>query len=254
MKSPFIIVRFDRMKNADLSALCSYIISTFDLVDGKTLLLEPAFNRFRKQEPLLNNLNPKYRKLPHTKRITELRKRMDNLIGGLLLNVKALKRADLPGQHTEIIATEKYLRKLFKNYIHLRIITKDSLVNTLRHEIAKKEDLYAYFGKLGLMLYADTIEELNYEIDNQKNERYDYKRQLPEPGITIPSKEEIISELRLLLQSITITVITHPENDYEFLINYINALLTEARAQLRNLASRRKTAKEKEKNKPGQEL
>jgi hypothetical protein len=70
-------------------------------------------------------------------------------------------------------------------------------------------------------------------------------RKRPAPGITIPSKEHIIGELRLFLQTVEITAITHPETDYKPLISIINVLLTEARAQLRNLATRRKTTKAK---------
>lgn len=122
----FVVVRLDRMKNMDLTGLCNDIINTFDLIDEKKPKLEVISERFRKIKPLFKNLDPKYRKIPQTKKIVELRKRQDNLICALLLHVKALKRADFPEIHTEIMMTENYLRKHFNNFIHLNIIKKST--------------------------------------------------------------------------------------------------------------------------------
>ena len=103
-----------------------------------------------------------------------------------------------------------------------------------------------------LPAYLNAISDLKMQLENKWLERLNEKGKLPEPGITIPSKEEVISELRFLLQSIDVTAATHPENDYSILIENINYELTKARAQLRNLASRRKTAKAKAEKKNDQ--
>ena len=250
MKKVFIKVRFDRMKNDDLFYLCRAVLDIITSGPGtQALLLKPAFRRFAAVQPLFKFLNPKYRKLPQTVKLLTLRKRLDDLITALLLNLKALRRADFPEIHNQVIACDMLVRSLFKNFTHEGILTKNANLNALVRDWDKKEQMYNDFVKVGLTRYLETIVEVYDKIKNQSDERSQHISQLPKTGITIPSKEEIISELRLLLQTIEITVVTHPGEDYLLLTNRISEYLIEARGQLRNLASRRVTAKAKAKEK-----
>jgi len=242
MKRLFIKVRFDRMQNMDLKILCQHIHKTIQSIDAEALQLDVACRRFGQMEPHFKNLFPKHRKMPQTETIVKLRKRMDDLISALLLHIKALKRADFPEQHNEVIVSEIYIRKLFKNFVHEGILAKNGNLNEFFVEINKKEELYNTLEKIGLSRYIDALVDLRQQIKKNTQQRTDLKLQQPRSGVTISSKEQIISELQILLQTIEITAITHPEIDYNELISFINQYLIEARAQLRNLASRRKTA------------
>ncbi|HEY6913919.1 MAG TPA: hypothetical protein VI413_04515 [Paludibacter sp.] len=245
MRNTFIKVRYDRMQNAELKTLYQDIMCYLLECDADMPDLSMAFTRFCNQKEMLQNLNAKQRKLPQTEQIVELRKETDNLVSAMLLNMKALKRAAFDDQVEEIKISYDWTNNLLKNFVHEGRFTKNSKLKILLNEINKKEEIYAAFEKLGLLRYSQKMAEIRQQIADCTEKNNVEIRQRPATGITIPSKEHIIGELRLLLQTIEITAITHPETDYKPLINYINLLLTEARTQLRNLATRRKTAKAK---------
>jgi len=249
MKRAFITVRFDRMQNMDLRILCKNIISCLEKSNTEQLQLNASHERFKKIVPLLDNLTPKRRKLPHTNTIMSLRKRQEELVTALLLHVKAIERAAFEDQMHDLLYCKNLLRKLFKKFVHQGIATRNTSIIDLETVLKTEADFRNAVISLGLLRYIDTISELKKQIESQTTERNIEKGKQPQTGVTIPSKEEVISELRFLLQSIDVTAATHNENDYTLLIREINEYLTEDRAQLRNLTSRRKTAKEKAKKK-----
>jgi hypothetical protein len=245
MKRPFIKVRFDRMQIADLKILCNEIVTVIKSADADSLQLNTAFSRFNKLEPAFDDILSKKRKLPQTEDIVKMRKRLDDLVSALLLHIKALERAQFPDQKKEVRVCGVFIQSQFKNFIHESMPTKYSRLFQLQNELKVKGDVYEALDKLGLIRYTDAITAIKIQLDVETQNRTDFKLKQPKPGITTPTKEEIISELKLLLQTIEITSITYSEANYKQLINDISYYLTEARAQLRNLASRRKTAKEK---------
>lgn len=241
MKSQFIKVRYDRMKNEELLALYHLIMNHLESYDAKQLDLSMAFDRFCQQEETLQNLRRKQRKLPQTAQIVVLRKQNDKLVSALLLHLKALKQAEFDDQKLEIQISYDWTRKLFKNFVHEGRFTKNGKLNALLQMMKQDKAMRVAYEKLGLMRYIQQIEKVKSQITENTEKNKAEKRLRPAAGVTIPSKEHVTDELRLLLQTIEITAITHPETDYTSLIRIINLLLTEARAQLRNLATRRKT-------------
>ena len=245
MRNIFIKLRFDRMKNGDIHALCNRLMVVFGLYDAKALDLEQAFARFKELEPSLTNLNPKKRKLPQTEELKALRKRQDDLVTALLLHTKALKRANFEDYEKDAKTCYNVTYSIFKNYIHEDIDNKASKMYAFKGQLNLKSEYYFGFEKMGLLRYAEALETIETQIDKQTRERKKEKEARPPVGIALPTKEHAIEELRLLLNSIEIKHLTQPATDYKPLIGLINGYLIECRGQLRNLASRRKTAKEK---------
>lgn len=245
MRNIFIKLRFDRMKNGDIHALCNRLMVVFGLFDAKALDLEKTFARFKELEPSLTNLNPKKRKLSQTEELKALRKRMDNLVTALLLHTKALKRAHFEDYEKDANTCYNVTYSIFKNYIHEDIGNKASKMYAFKGQLNLKSEYYSGFEKMGLLRYAEALETIETQIDKQTRERKKEKEARPPVGIALPTKEHAIEELRLLLNSIEIKHLTQPATDYKPLISLINGYLIESRGQLRNLASRRKTAKEK---------
>ena len=254
MKRAFIIVRFDRMKNHDLAILCKNIIQIMGKFDTEQLQLKLPYERFSKLKPLIKNLEPKYRKMPQTRDMEALRKRQEELVTAMLLHLKAIERANFDDQQDDLRHCKDLLRKLFRKFVHQGMSDRICEIADMETCLRTYEEFRSAVTSLGLNRYLNALKELNSQYYQKRMERSNEQEKLPQAGITPPSKEEVISELRFLLQSIDVTAATHPESDYSELIELINIQLTKARAQLRNLASRRKTAKEKEekkkKNKP----
>jgi hypothetical protein len=250
MKNIFIKLRFDRMKNGDIHALCNWLMVVFGLFDAKALDLEQTFARFKELETSLTHLNPKKRKLSQTEELKALRKRQDDLVTALLLHTKALKRANFKDYEQDVNFCYKVTLSIFKNYIHEDISNKASKMHDFKGRLGLRTEYYSGFEKMGLLRYADALETIETQIDKQTRERKKEKEARPPVGIALPTKEHAIEELRLLLNSIEIKHLTQSATDYKPLISLINGYLKESRGQLRNLASRRKTAKEKlERNK-----
>jgi Family of unknown function (DUF6261) len=252
MKRAFITVRFDRMKNHDLAILCKDIIRALKNVDTEKLQLNVSFERFEQTKPLLKNLEPKYRKLPQTKDMEALRKRQEQLVTAMLLHLKAIERASFEDQQHDLKHCKYLLRKLFGKFVHQGMSDRTCEIRDMETCLKTMDDCRIAVSALGLLRYLNTLSEVSEDYNTKFMERSNARAKEPEAGITIPSKEEVISELRFLLQSIDVTAATHPENDYSKLIEIINYDLTKARAQLRNLASRRKTAKAKAEKKNAQ--
>ena len=245
MKRVFITVRFDRMKNHDLAILCKDIIRALKDVDTKQLQLNVSLERFEQTKPLLKNLEPKYRKLPQTKDMDALRKRQEELVTAMLLHLKAIERANFEDQQNDLTHCKYLLRKFFGRFVHQGMSDRICEIRDMETCLNTMDDFRIAVSALGLLRYLSTLSEVSNHYNTKFMERSNARAKEPEAGITTPSKEEVISELRFLLQSIDVTAATHPENDYSQLIERINYDLTKARAQLRNLASRRTTAKAK---------
>jgi len=245
MKRAFITVRFDRMKNHDFAILCKDIIQSMEQFDTEQLQLNISLERFKKMTPLIKNLAPKHRKLSQTKDMDALRKRQEELVTAMLLHLKAMERANFEDQQQDLLHCKYLLRKLFRKFVHQGMAMRYDEISDMQKCLTTVENFRNAVTSLGLLRYLNTIAELKKQLEAKRLERSNEAGKLPEAGITIPSKEEIISELRFLLQSIDVTAATHPENNYSVLIELINIHLTKARAQLRNLASRRNTAKAK---------
>jgi hypothetical protein len=242
MKNPFIKVRFDRMKNEELIVLYQQIINLLKMYDAEQFDLSMAFKRFCQQKEELKNLERKQRKLPQTANIVSLRKQNDKLVSAMLLHLKALKYAAFDDQMVEIQISYDWTRKLFKNFAHEGQRSKNAKLNILLKAINQKEAIHDAFEKLGIIRYVTEIVKINQLIADNNKKNNAVKQLRPAVGVSIPTKVLVIDELRLLLRTIEITAITHPDIDYHPLVREINQLLTEARTQLRNLATRRKTA------------
>ena len=238
-------MRYDRMKNIEFKVLCQDIMELTELYDGEEMHLTNTFQRFAEQKKLLANLSRKQRKMSQSKEIIILRKRLEDMVSALLLNIKSLKRAQFEFQEEEIKLVYAATRLQFENYIHEGVFSKDGNMNGLLRELKMNQEFYNAYQHLGLIKFTDAFASILQQITELSEIRRVDKRKLPPVGITIPSKETITNELRFFLISIEMTAKTHPEINYDDLIYHINALLTKARGYLRNLASRRVTAKTK---------
>lgn len=246
MKKTIITVRFDRMQNNDLKILCYEILRLLDDFDAEQLQLVFLINRFKELMPLVAKLKPTSRKMSQTAIILNLRKRQDAMVAALLLHLKALKRAGFDEQKDDLNQCYDYIRKDCNNFIHESIINRDGILLSIKNRLKTNEPYSNALKSLGVMRYIETMFELKSQIYALKTERAALKRKNALPGKTIVVKEHIIDELRFFIQGVEITAGIHPENDYQYLINTLNYYLTKSRAQMRNLVTRRKTAKAKQ--------
>jgi hypothetical protein len=164
MRNTFIKVRYDRMQNVELKTLYVEIMQYSKSLVSDLPELGMALTRFCSQEEVLQNLNIKQRKLPQTQQIGKLRKQIDNLVSALLLNMKALKRAEFDDQVEELKISYDWTNSIFKNFIHEGQFTRNSKLKILLDEINKREEIYAAFDKLGLLRYTQRIETTRQQI------------------------------------------------------------------------------------------
>ena len=234
------------MHNGEFLALCKSLMQSIEKYDLNALGLEESFPTFKlRVEPLLDHLVVKQRKMPQSDPIIDLRKRLNDLVTALLLYVKSLKRAAFSEQAESIKQCSDYIRTNFKEFVHLGIFTQNGLLYNLKNELERNEQMAKACEELGIMRFVQEINVTRTKIKELENERKKTKLSQPEAGATLIAKDQLISELKYLLLSIERQILIHPEADHTFIVNLINSYLIEARAQLRNLASRRKTAKAK---------
>lgn len=252
MKSSFIKLRFDRLKITELKSLYQSIVNFLKSIDQNELHLEWATNHLIRQEVLLDNLRTKSKKLPLTDEIAHLHKVRDNLMCALILNSKALLRAGFD----DFQKTDKRIFNLVYNTIqydiHERLTIKDRKIDNLIRTVKEDDQARIDFELLGLTRYLKALEDNKKQIaENKKNRRM--KMKVNPVGFSLKNKIQLIAEIQTFITAFNLTVIQHPEIDYYHTIRVIDSLMIECRAQLRNRATRRKTAQAKEQLKTQQE-
>ena len=246
MSKLFIKVRFDRMHNDEFMILCKSLMQSIEKYDPNALSLEDTFRNFKgRVEPVLKHLESKQRKMPQSDAINELRKRVNDLVSALLLYVKSLDRAAFAEQAASILQCSVFIRHNFKDFVHQGVFTQSGLLFNLKNELDRNEQMKKACEELGIMRFVQEINVTREKIKELENDRTKTKLSQPQTGATLIAKEQLISELKYLLLSIERQILLVPETDHDFIVNLINSYLIDARAQLRNLASRRKTAKAK---------
>lgn len=244
MKSYFICVRFDRMKNTDISVLYQQLISISKFAKCDIPELITALTRLEMYKSLTEVLMKKKRKQLHTPEITKLRAANDKLIAAILFQLKALNYAQLDEDRVALLKTESAMKKLLKNYNRNVIQQKENVFYMLNGYL-KSEDFKNALVDLRLMRFIDKLNENNAQIDELLNLQDEDKKSKPAPNTTIPAKEKLIAEMRLYLQTIDVYLLTHPEAGKMELTGLINIELKRARTQLRNTTTRRIRRKEK---------
>ncbi len=250
MSKPFIKVRFDRMQNTAFEKLCETLMQIIEKYDLNELGLEDTFNNFKeKVKPLLNYLDKKDRKMPQSDTIIDQRKRLNELVTALLLYIKSLKRAAFNEQTESIAVCYTFIRNEFKGFVHMNIFVQNTLLDNLTAKLNKDEGMTKACEELRIMRFVDEINHTREKIVDLQKQRTVVKLSQPKAESTLIAKEQIISELKFLFISIERLILIQPETDYKPLVALINTYLIAERAQLRNLASRRKTAKIKSQKK-----
>ena len=248
MKSLFITVRFDRMKNADLNAMYYQLISITNYKKTTVPDLITAINRLKDQKPLTKVLDTKPRKQLHTAEITKLRTATDKLVAAMQFHIKALSHAQFDEDVNALSNAKGPLTKLFKNY-NKKIITDKALIHyTLNSHLKYSSNFSTNLTELGLMRFVNKLNETNAEINRLLELQKKAQKQQPAPNTTQPTKEKLIGEIRFYLRTIEMYLLTHPEAVENELINLTNVLLKRERTQLRNTTTRRLRRKEKEDN------
>ncbi len=246
MSKPFIKVRFDRMHNDEFGILCMNILKTIEKSEFSTLGLEDTFSNFKGRiEPLLKLLEAKERKMPQSDSIIELRKRLNELVTALLLYVKSLERAAFSEQAESIKHCSVFIRFNFKKFVHEGVFTQNGLLDNLNKILNQNEEMKKSCEQLGIMRFVEEISVTRKKIKELENDRTKTKLSQPKAGAALTAKEQLISELKYMFIYIERQMLTKPQTNYSALAGLINTYLIEARAQLRNLATRRKTAKAK---------
>lgn len=243
MKSFFITIRFDRMKNVDLMILYHNIIEYSKLYTTNERILN-ALKRLETFEKQSNILDRKIRRKPHTEALTQYRARMDELTMAVYYQLKARKHAALVGDIKALMWLESELKKQLKGYQRKMLNEKDLVWYWFTH-YNSQERLEAY-KQLGMMPYLDEIHTIYSALNELDEQQQEHNRKQPAPYSTLKQKAKIISEIRFYLLSIDMQMHTNPIEVEEKLVKMLNSLLTSARAQLRNVETRRKRKKEKD--------
>jgi len=248
MKSLFITVRFDRMKNADINSLYHQLISISNFKKITIPELINAINRLEELKPLTRALESKPRKQLHTAEITKLRTATDKLVVAMLLQIKVLSHAQFDEDTNALEIVKSPLTKMFKNYNKKTIPEKATNRYTLNSNLKNRKNFSDAFTQLGLMRFVNKLNETDAAINRLLELQKEAQQQLPAPNTTQFTKEKVIDEIRFYLRTIDMYHFTHTDAKEKELINLTNHSLKMARTQLRNTTTRRLRRKDKENN------
>lgn len=249
MKSLFITIGLDRMKNMDVVTLYHSLITYTKRYTSNTDLLK-AVAKLELNKSKSEVLHPKQRKQPLTAEITKLRAANDKLIVAIQYQLKALRNAGFEEEKSTLSKWEKSFAKELKSYKRKLIQEKEVIHYTLKRW-AQNDEYIADFKMLGLTRYIDRLKQTDDRIDELLAKQKAILSTRPAPNTTIPTKEKLISEIRFFLRTIEMHLLIDPELNEKNVVDMINVLLKEYRAQLRNTTTRRikRNAKKMSENK-----
>ena len=237
MKSLFITIGLDRMKNMDVVTLYHSLITYTKRYTSNTDLLK-AVAKLELNKSKSEVLHPKQRKQPLTAEITKLRAANDKLIVAIQYQLKALHNAGFEEEKSTLSKWEKSFAKELKSYKRKLIQEKEVIHYTL-NRWAQRENNKADFKLLGLTRYIDRLNQTDVQINALLAKQKAILSTRPAPNTTIPTKEKLISEIRFFLRTIEMHLLIDPELNEKNVVDMINVLLKEYRAQLRNTTTRR---------------
>lgn len=249
MRSCFIVVRFDRMKNKDLRTLYYELTNDHLFPESPVVEIDSAYKRLKTIPELAENLMPKQRKQDYNKEITALRAAKDKLVAGLLFHAKALQYAVFDDHKPHLYACE-VLRKELKPYVRTILGEKHSLELWLNARLNYNADFKIAITQLGLMPYIEKLAEINMDIASLLEKQKETQQGRPAPNTTIKAREKLIAGIRSYLQAVDAYTCLYPDADISALVNHINVVLKSARTQLRNTTTRRIRKTEREKSSP----
>lgn len=243
MKSLFITLRMDRMKNMDIVTLF-HKLTTYSKSFTTNPDLLKAITKLEMNKKQTEVLFPKKRKQEHTAEITKLRASNDKLITGMQYQLKALRNAAFEEDSKALWYLDKLLTKKTKDYKRKTIHEKGVVHYTL-NQLYRSDNYKNEFDTLGLSRYMDKLIQTDLRIDELLDKQKETRSKLPAPNTTIPTKEKLIAEIRFFLRTVEMLAIINPDSVETKLLNFINISLKEARTQLRNTATRRIKRNEK---------
>lgn len=245
MKSNFIKLRFDRMKNLDILILYKNILFVVNEFGSNLPELEKSVEILRAYEPNIYTLDKKQKKRLHTKEITSLRAHVDKLVAAIMLQIKAIRYARLD-EDASIMSSLSSIESFLKGFKPKNRFNKEGIFINLNSYIKRYPDEKTDLERTGIMRYINKINEIYRTIDKLSGEQYENEKKKPAAHSTMPAREKTIEMLRFFLQSIDILQVTHNESDYSRLIMNVNGQLIDARKQLRNTTTRRIRKKARE--------
>lgn len=244
MAKKLVALRLDRLKYDDLSAFGVILIRDLSDKQINDTNISVALQRLQKQDELMKSLSNIKPKFTETEELKQLRKELDRYISALLLHLKAIERAafDEYVQSIELIAYG--IRFIFKNAIHEGALMKTDKTSSFLRWTKDKPEVSDALKNVGLWPYVEKLEAISKDYRIIDSERYQKSVKYPK-GQKIKAKATLIEELHIFLQTVELSAALNPTKETEMLIKRINVHIKPFRAQLRNLATRRKRAKEK---------
>ncbi len=244
MAKKLVTLRLDRLKYGDLSAFGVILIRDLSEKQISDTNISVALQRLQKQDELMKLLSNTKPKFSETEELQQLRKELDRYISALLLHLKAIERAAFDEHVESIELIANTIRVIFKNAIHEGALIITGKTKTLLRWTKDKPEVSDALKNVGLWPYIEKLEAISKNYSNIQNVRRQKSVKYPK-GQKIKTKATLIEELRIFLQTVELSATLNPTKETEMLIKGINAHIKPFRAQLRNLATRRKRAKEK---------
>ena len=234
--------RFDRMKNDQLQDICSNLIGLGDTYDFKALHLESEFGVIQKSQALTKNFIIHSANPLLNEKIDQHRKRLDDLVAGLHLNIKGLAKACF-AEDTDVMShVETSAKYMLGDFTTEPLPMKASKLIKLIRIKQVGHTLHDSYTRLHLMRYIVEIENVYTKLKDLESMRTKEKLKIPKGG-GVQSKEAMVFNLKFFMQSVQHAMILHPETDYTHLQGIIWQITTPHNAQVRNLVTRRKNAR-----------
>ena len=244
MAKALLSLRLDRLKYQELSAFGEILIKELSDMEIADANISAALQRLQKHEELMKSLSNRKPKFQETADLELLRKELNRYISALLLHLKAIERANFDNHAAGIPVIAKTIRTIFKNAVHEGGMSKLSKTNAFLKWIEDDAEALDAFIKTGLWPYAEMLKNLTQKYKHLKEERRQKSAPYPK-GEKIKIKAALIEQLRIFLQTVELSVTLLPTEENAYISGIINTHIKPFRTQLRNLATRRKRAKEK---------
>lgn len=245
MSKLFITVRFDRMKNLDLSLLFNNMVLGVSYLNTDIELIRKANERLKSHENLCAMLQKKPRKKPYTADIKKLYAENNQLLLAVKSHYQSLQYSKMLEDSRDLIILKHFFKPIFISLKATRRFTKALELDLLLDSVQRSESFRQLLVDYGFMHYFDLLAESRKALIEMEEKQSAYMKQFPAPNTIQPAKDTLLNEMRLYMRTLEMYFSAFPEAGEEKFIRVMNVNLKDARKQLRNTTTRRIRRKEK---------
>lgn len=211
----------DKIRNSEFQTLYNSVIRIANTFDVKALHIGETLKKMQEAMPQVEELNEKVRKKPLTETMKEMRRKRNEYVSFLSLQINAQLKSDDPLRMEAAKSMLAIFKQDLTDFSHKSFNAQHALANQFIEQIEADESLNQSLTTLGIDSVFSKLKAIQETVTATHDSRVNLlsKRKKIDAART---KQNLYRLMNDLFKSIEGAALAFPELDYEPLINKLN--------------------------------